>query len=330
MSILEAKYDSEGELQNWVFSNILSFLPTCHLISGFQIKTSSGKAGVPDGFAFDFTNREWYIIECELLSHGVWPHIAEQITRFVVAQKNPESLRTIRDKLLEDILKSGNLADITKQLNTSNERLLQQIELFIESVQPTLVIFIDESNKDLEDMTQALDVPTRVFRIKKFLVNKKPEYFCPDRNEPVLVTEPTERTQTDEYDIIELLGGGKLESSSGRFKCYKLNDESIVYIKKSKYYEKNDYYWYAITPAGLEYTDEFKITHVIFIMGEFGFVKVPVNIVKEFIANTGVSNNLDGSIKHFHLLISHGPKPELFWSNEKPKFQLADYFQSFE
>jgi len=328
--INEAKYDSEKELEKWVFSNISTFLPSCHLINGFQIKTSSGKGGVPDGFAFDFTNREWYIIECELLSHGVWPHIAEQITRFVVAMKNPESLRTIRDKLFENILKEDNLEDITKQLNTSKERIHQQIELFIESVPPTLVIFIDDTNRDLTDMTQALDVPTKVFRVKKFLVDKRPEYYSPDRNEPVLETEPTEKTQADEYDIIELLGGGKLESSSGRFKCYRLEDKTIVCIKKSKLYEKNDYYWYAISPQSLEYLDECKVTHVVFVMGEFGFVKVPVSIVKDFLANTGVSKNTDGTIKHYHLMISNGPDPELFWSNERPKYPLAEFFQSFE
>ena len=100
----EATFDNEEELQNWAFSSIDTFLPQSYLMSGFQISTISGKNGVPDGFAFDFENREWCLIECELLGHGVWPHIAEQITRFVVALQNPETLRKIRDRLFEYIL----------------------------------------------------------------------------------------------------------------------------------------------------------------------------------------------------------------------------------
>lgn len=328
--INEANYNSEQELQDWVFSNINDFLPGSHLIKGFKISTISGKSGVPDGFSFDFENREWFLIECELLEHKVWPHIAEQITRFVVALQNTDTLRKVRESLFEHLVGEQKIDTACISLQSTRERLHQQIEIFIEGVEPTLVIFIDETNRDLEDMAQALNIPTKIFRIKKFIVNEKAEYYSPDRQEPVLVSEPKETEASAEYDIIELLGGGKLESSTGRFKCYRLNDETIVYIKKSKYYEKNDYYWYAITPKSLEYIREFGITHVVFIMGEFGFAKVPLSIVNEFLNDTGISKNTDGSIKHYHLLISHGPEPEMYWSNERPKYSLSDCFQTFE
>ncbi len=328
--INEADYKSEKELQDWVFSNISIFIPGSNLLSGFQITTVSGKNGVPDGFAFDFDNREWYLIECELLSHGVWPHIAEQITRFVVATKNPDTLRKIRDRLFEHLVEEKITDKICTALKTTLERLHQQIELFIEGVQPTLVVFIDETNRDLEDMMQALDIPTKVFRIKKFLVNNTPEYYSPDSNEPALETEPVEKGQTEEYDIIEILGGGKLESTVGRFKCYKLDEGSVIYVKKSKYYDKNDYYWYAITPQSLKYIEEYNVSYVVFVMGEFGFAKVPVAIVAEFLKNTGDTKKADGSVKHYHLLISHDPEPELYWSNDRPKFSLGEYFQPFE
>ena len=65
-------------------------------------------------------------------------------------------------------------------------------------------------------------------------------------------------------------------------------------------------------------------------MAEFGFAKVPISIVLEFLKNTGVSKNSDGSIKHYHLLVSNKPEPELFYSSDRPKFSLAEYFQVFE
>jgi hypothetical protein len=33
------------------------------LLKGFQIKTPSGKGAVPDGFAFNFADQEWFLIE---------------------------------------------------------------------------------------------------------------------------------------------------------------------------------------------------------------------------------------------------------------------------
>jgi hypothetical protein len=105
MPIIEGRFDSEAELQQWVKSNVSAFLSDCIFIDGFRITTSAGKGGVPDGFALNFKSREWHIVESELLSHGVWPHIAEQLTRFVVAAQNPSSLRIVRDRALEFIMR---------------------------------------------------------------------------------------------------------------------------------------------------------------------------------------------------------------------------------
>ena len=328
--INEANYNSETELQDWVFANINVFLPRSTLIPGFQVTTISGKSGVPDAFVFNFEDREWFVVECELLTHGVWPHIAEQITRFVVALQNPEALRKIRDRLFEHLLKQNMSTAVVSALDTQPERLHQQLELFVESVEPHLVIFIDQTNRDLEDMAQALNIPTKVFRVKKFLVDGNPEYYSPDQREPALVSEPTEKGPASEYDIIELLGGGQLRASVRRFKCYRLQDSSVVYVKKSKYYASQDYYWYAITLASLEYIREYSITHVVFVMADFGFAKVPISLVNDFLKHTGTSKNPDGSLRHYHLLISHGPDPKLYWSNEQPKYSLVEYFQAFD
>jgi len=99
MAIIQADFDNEAELQTWVEGNLSQFLPGVFAISGCRVTTVSGKHGVPDGFAFCFTQRQWYVIENDLLAHGVWPHIAEQITRFVVALQNPATRRKIRDHL---------------------------------------------------------------------------------------------------------------------------------------------------------------------------------------------------------------------------------------
>ena len=331
MAISEAPFYSEQELHDWAAENIHTFLPNAIYLPGFQVTTSSGKKGVPDGFAFNFQEREWFVIESELLHHGVWNHIAEQIIRFVVAMQNPQSRRKIRDRIFEHLIDSGQTQTIANILNTNAERLLQQIELFIEGIRPEFVIFIDDTNADLTDMAQALSASTRVFRIQKFIVNGNAEYHSPDRNVPILATESTDENSAPEtdYDVVELLGGGQLETTHRRFKCFRLNDGTIIHIKRSKYYKDGNYYWYGINASTLGYFDEFGVTNVVFVMGDDGCASVPLDTVKEFVQNTKVSRNADGSVRHYHVLISPAPEPELYWSNEIARFPLADHYRSF-
>src|SRR5262249_54473019 len=138
MAIRDAAFDREEELQAWAFANRERFFGDATLLPGFRIVTPTGKAGIPDGFVFDFDQEAWWVVECELLAHGVWQHIAEQVTRFVVAARNPTTLRQIRDKLFEKVIADGSQDPVAKALGTSPMRLLQQIELFLESVAPSL------------------------------------------------------------------------------------------------------------------------------------------------------------------------------------------------
>ncbi len=331
MAIQQVPFDNEKELQEWVVENITAFVPGAIHIPGCQVTTVSGKSGVPDGFAFDFKAGEWYVIENEILGHGVWPHIAEQVVRFVVGMQNPESRRKVRDRLFDALLETDRLEDVAGILGATVERALQQIELFIEGTPPHVAIFIDDTNRDLEDMAHALVAQTKIFRVQKFLVNGQREYYSPDRNIPIVETEREETGVAGEtdYELVELLGGGELEGSVRRFRCYKLADGSIIHMKRSKYHAKDNYYWYGISPSELGHCDEFGVSYLVFVMGEEGLVKVPVQTVKEFISNTQASRDQDGNVRHYHCLISPGPEPELYWSSQVPKFALGDYYLTF-
>jgi hypothetical protein len=331
MAINEAQFDSESELQDWAFKNIGTFLPRVILIPGFQISTTSGKFAVPDGFAFNFVDREWHVVECELLVHGVWPHIAEQITRFVVGLQNPETIRKIRDRIFEHIVNSGRSAPIVTSLSTTPERLLQQIELFVEGISPRVTIFIDKTDQDLEDMARALEAETTIFRVQKFIVNGQAEYYSPDGNAPAIETEHAAdgEVPASDFDIIELLGGGKLEASEGRFKCYRLTDGSIVNIKKSRLYHEQNY-WYGISSPSLQHIREHKVQCIVFVMGDFGLAKVPVPLIEKYLKDAYTTANPDGTVRHYHVYISHDPNPKLFYSNKQDGFSIADYFVGFD
>ncbi len=330
MVLSEAKFDNESELDSWIQDNHTIFFPESLFIDAFKITTSSGKGGIPDGFVFDLRERVWYVIECELLSHGVWPHIAEQITRFIVALQNPDTLRLIRNKLFEHIISSNLINESIEQLGTSQERFLQEIELYIETIRPEIIIFIDETNQDLVDFAHAIDLPIRIYSVKKLVIDGQVQYYSPE-HKPIIETKINSTDDAGNYTlrVLDQLGGGTLSESTGRFKCYDVSNGNRVHLKYSKLHERNNYYWYGVNPSTMEHIQHNEATHLIFIMGEYGFAMVPVGIVREYIKTAKVSKNSDGSIRHHHVLISNEPDPEMFWSAETPRFSLTESFEPF-
>jgi hypothetical protein len=328
MAMEEVPFENEHELDEWVSLNFQDFVPEALYLPGRMVSTTSGKGGVPDGFAFNLHDNQWYIVESELLSHRVWPHIAEQIVRFVVALQNPETRRIIRDQLFEALIELDKVEDACEAFDTTQERLLQQIELFIEGIDPQVLIFIDETNEDLYEMAQALSASVKVFRVRKFLVNDQVEYHSPDKRAPVLTTEASSEKwiPITEYDVVEALGGGEVRKGKGRFKYYEMESGEVIHVKRSKFHERNNYYWYGISPAVLERSRESGVTHMVFVMGGEGFVLVPLDVVEEFVRGTRFSSNEDGSVSHYHCLISPGLEPELYYSKDIPSFDLTDYF----
>jgi hypothetical protein len=307
MPITDAKFDNEQELQDWVYDNIKEFFGECLLLPGFRITTPSGKHGIPDGFAFNFSQRAWWIIECELLSHGVWPHIAEQITRYVVAGRNAPTLRQVRDKVFQGILATDSQEQVADELHTDVPRLLQQLELFLEGVAPTLAVFINDTNQDLNDFCDALDVPTEIYRIKKLIVNELPEYYSPDHNAPAVVTTPeqTRSTGSAVFDVVEQLGGGELINS--RLKCYRLNDGREIKVQYSKFYDRHQAYWYGVSPSAYGQAKDAGCTDYVFIMGQDGFAVIPFVTVDEYLETAYVTNTTDGKVRHHHIHLSPPP-----------------------
>lgn len=307
MPIADASFNQEMELQKWVYGNISSFFGDCILLPGFRITTPSGKHGIPDGFAFNFIQKSWWIIECELLNHGVWPHIAEQLTRFVVAGRNNQTLRQVRDKVFETVMDQGIEHQVSVNLNTDPTRLFQKIELFTESISPSLAVFIDDTNQDLMDFCNALDVPTEIYRVKKFVVNGTPEYYSPDKSAPVIVTTPEESGSTGStvFDAIEQLGGGELINS--RLQCYRLSEGRVVKVQYLKFHERHQAYWYGINPSSYEAAKSFGCTHFVFVMGQDGFATVPLATIDMHLASAHATKNADGTVRHYHVHISPPP-----------------------
>ncbi len=328
MAITDAEFDNENELQTWAFANHKLFFGNSVFLPGFRISTSAGKGGVPDGFAFNFDQRSWWVIECELLKHGVWQHIAEQITRFVVAARNPATLRQVRDKLFEKVLAENSQEAVAKALGTNTTRLLQQLEVYLEGVAPSLAIFIDDTDQDLLDFCDALDIPTEIYRINKFIVNGTCEYYSPDKNQPAVTFDSTANHQEGStvFDVIAALGGGEVVSS--KHKCYRLHDGRVVKVQYSKLYDKHQVYWYGVNPSSYNQAKVLGCTHFVFIMGSDGFLTLPLTVIDQYIATAYVTNNPDGSPRHYHVHISMPPDVVLKGYENAVDVDVAGYFQT--
>ena len=329
MAIKESAFENEKELHDWVTDNLTSFLPGAYYLPPKRIATIAGKRGLPDGFAVNFKIGKWYILESELLTHGVWPHIAEQLTRYVVAIQNPDSRRIIRDHIFEWILENELEEEVSGLLNTTPRRLLQKLELFIEGIDPEVVVFIDDTNEDLHEMALALSAQVKIFRVQKYLVNGQADYLSPDQHQPTLETEAASEKSAaiSEYDLLEELGGGELVAAERRFKVYELEDQNRIYIKRSKYYPREDNYWYSLTTKALEYIQEYGVTQLGLVMGEEGFVNVQFEIIEDYLEHALTSKNNDGSVRQYHLYLTPGPEVELY-CYDGPRFNLADNFHS--
>ena len=266
-----------------------------------------------------------------MIEHGVWDHIAEQIIRFIVASKNDSTKRIIRDKFFEKIEGDSQIGTISKQLNVDNHRLMQYIDNILESNTPEIAIFINDVNEDLEDMIEALNVTTKVFKVQKYLVNGKVEYLPPEGMATTIETtnERVKDIRGNIAEAIEALGGGKIIPTAGSTKFYELNNGEIISVKYSKFYDKDSSYWYGIAPNAIDKYESQKITHLVFILGNQGLIKLPYGVLKEYITEAGFSLNKDKTIRHYHVFIKDNPKL-LYTSKDKKYFDVEEDYYGFD
>lgn len=327
MPMTSADFDDERELQDWVSNHIEGFFGDCLLLPGFQVTTPTGKKGIPDGFAFNFSRRTWWIIECELLSHGVWRHMAEQFARYVVASRHDQTRRTIRKKVWQAVQDQDLLSSVAEALDTDVTHLHEQLESFLEGVEPTLAVFIDNTDQDLEDLCSALTATTEIYRVKKMIVNGEKEYFSPDANSPVVVTSPDQNNQAGSavFDVAQQLGGELIDRRS---KVYRLQDGCVAKLQYSKFHDRHQAYWYGIAQPGYEQAVEAGCTHIAFIMATDGFALIPISVLDKHLETAYVSKHSDGSIRHHHVYLTSPPDVTMKGGPGAGDIDVSEWFQA--
>jgi hypothetical protein len=56
---------------------------------------------------------------------------------------------------------------------------------------------------------------------------------------------------------------------------------------------------------------------------------VPLELLREYLKTAGTTDQPDGSVRHYHILITSVPTPSLYSSKEKPSFDLTPFFETF-
>jgi hypothetical protein len=101
-TFIEEGFRNEAEIEQVFFEHYQVLLgANVVLLPKSGIQTTGGAGTIPDAYAFDLDNNTWYLIEVELLHHGVWQHIVRQVSMQLTAARDSRSQEKILDKAVE-------------------------------------------------------------------------------------------------------------------------------------------------------------------------------------------------------------------------------------
>lgn len=148
--------------------------------------------------------------------------------------------------------------------------------------------------------------------------------FAPrgDLVEPDDDDEPKD-SSLDLNDVLAALGGSVATIPAGRFKVYRLPDGRVVNLKYSRPHAK--YYWFGLHASLFDGLKLANATHLVLVLGQTGFAAVPMDVVARYVSEAGSSPKSDGSVRHYHVLVSISAAPELFHHGKPTRVPLAEY-----
>jgi hypothetical protein len=226
---IQAPFDSEEELEQVVIDNYeYIFGPSSIYLPKGLIQTPDGFGTIPDGFAFDLSKKQWFIVEAELAKHNIWSHIAPQVAKQITAASKPESKRYLVERVIG--LFKGNQEVQEKFEDEGIEHIdIHKVLDQILATQPLLGMPIDSVSLDLREWAStSVRLETKLWIVRKHVElgnSNNIIYEIPEEYRPVLDTkeleESTARGSIAVYDIsiqdllkVELVTpGGKLYMS---------------------------------------------------------------------------------------------------------------------
>lgn len=228
---IQAPFDSEEELEQVVIDNYeYIFGPSAIYLPKGLILTSDGFGTIPDGFAFDLSKKQWFIVEAELAKHNIWSHIAPQIAKQITAASKPESKRYLVERVVSLFKENQEVQEKFEDEGIEHIDIRKFLDQIL-ATQPFLGMPIDSVSSDLNEWAStSVKLETKLWIVRKHVELGNPNniiYEIPEEYKPVLDTKEMEesaaRGSIATYDISvqDLIGAGLLVPGSKLHMSYK-------------------------------------------------------------------------------------------------------------
>lgn len=235
---IKTPFKNEGELESVVLENYeYVFGPDSILLPKKLIKSPDGAGTIPDAFAIDLEQKKWYLVEAELLSHGVWAHIAPQVAKQIVASVQPGTKRTLEQAVVDLYVSEESVRD------KFEEHGIPQIDVRsvvgdILSKPPVIAIPIDSLSDDLRLWAEQQRAEVRLWEIRKLIDFDDPSkvaFEIPDEFTPSVDTNPTSETKS-KYTVYDVSLADLIQSKLLQ------EDEQLVMRYKPHGGEQKEYF----------------------------------------------------------------------------------------
>jgi hypothetical protein len=153
------------------------------------ITTGDGRTTIPDAVVIDLDARIWFLVEVELARHGIWEHIAPQVSRQLAAAGSDATLERLLDKALELISRDPRLQALLQELGISQIDTHGHLRSILQQA-PVVAIPIDAVPQDLQDWVRTLRNTVYIWKVEKFIEEGGARIFysVPDDAGPTLRT----------------------------------------------------------------------------------------------------------------------------------------------
>ncbi|HCR54781.1 MAG TPA: hypothetical protein DIW27_10215 [Cytophagales bacterium] len=213
------EFEREDELEQLVFENYQLIYGDQSLLFGKKIiSTMSGTRTIPDAYIVDLEERQWYLVEVELLHHGVYDHIVPQITKQVNASSNPQMKSVLRQSFLTQIQNNKEYLQLFKDAEIPEIQIADVLDGIL-SKRPRVSIPIDKADPELETWAQSLRYEVEIHEIVRYR-NRETDAFMiqlPDIGSAPLIGGDQERSNNEHHALmgkellLKLVGSGFIQ-----------------------------------------------------------------------------------------------------------------------
>jgi len=242
----EVDFKEEDKFEKIVKENfkVLFGPKTLYLDLKGKVDTKSLGASIPDGFLFDFRdkeNPEFYLVEAELAKHDFFNHIFPQITKFFSFLKNAADREKLIEKLFGFIKSDSQIEEEFKQYSGKKE-IYKALKDIIEDSRNILII-IDENKPQFQEImetyTDTWDKMVTIEILKQYVSdNKMILALSPDFEDLGLIEPIDYHVKEDKYTESYHTEGVKEDVviTYEKIKEAVLNLDKEIKINPQKYY----------------------------------------------------------------------------------------------